>query len=104
MSKSALILTRVLVEVTVFRGMAIFFPVVFHICQEARASRFNALFPRLTPGDHQVTNFPALDLLGAGVNAAADTCNLSSGNVGSARAIAGSHGEKVAFQEAVLQA
>ena len=59
--------------VTVFQGKASLFPVVLHLCQEARASRFPAPFPGLTPGDHQVTNFPAPGLLGAGVDGAADT-------------------------------
>ena len=35
--------------VTVFQGKASHFPVVLHLCQEARASRFPAPFPGLTP-------------------------------------------------------
>ena len=88
--------------VTVFQGKASHFPVVLHLCQEARASRFPAPFPGLTPPTSLHLAFLVLksmvqQILGIPLKPL-------SGNVGGARAIAESHGEMAAFQEALLQA
>ena len=75
---------------------------MLHLCQEARASRFPAPFPGLTPPTSLHLVFLVLksmvqQILGIPLKPL-------SGNVGGARAIAESHGEATAFQEALLQA
>ena len=54
--------------IAVFRRKVCLLPVLLDFDQEARASNFNAPFPRFTPGFHQVAIFPAPGLLGGWVD------------------------------------